>query len=1243
MTVEEQSPILPYIEYPNENLKILIDTGSTKSFVNPAIANKYFKKNIQKDPFIIATAHGESKENFSTFIPLGKLFNQKELNLKFYLFKFNRNFDILLGIDNLKNLKANISLTRNELVTPNAITPLKFLNTQEKHLSLSLAGNSEQIIKIPIQNLKEGNGIIPNIKFKDIEIPEGLVKVEDSKALCTIKNLGKNTLQINIKNPIVVTEIVEDEINQFKIFENNNIESKDAIISQLHMDHMNEEEKTAIINLIKHFSDIFYSENSPLTFTNQIKHEIQTKDEIPIYAKTYRYPEIHKNEIQTQINKMLEQKIIQPSHSPWNAPVWVVPKKLDNSGKRKWRLVIDYRKLNDKTIDDKYPIPNITDLLDKLGKCNYFSTLDLASGFHQVEMKENSIQKTAFSVDKGHYEFLRMPFGLKNSPPTFQRVMDNVLRGLDNVIVYLDDILIFSSGLQEHINNLKLVFSRLKETNFKIQLDKTEFCKKEVSYLGHLVTPLGVKPNPQKIQCIQNFPIPKTEKEIKSFLGLLGYYRRFIPNFAQLTKPFTKCLKKNSKIDIKDPNYLECFDKCKNILSNNPILQYPDYSKIFNLTTDASNVAVGAVLSQNFNNADLPIAYASRTLNESEQHLSTIEKELLAVVWATKHFRPYLYGRHFNIYCDHKPLQWLFSIKEPNSKLMRWRLKLEEFDYEIKYKKGSENKVADALSRIELNMNEANTGDNEIDEMLDQFFQEHPSIADEVFGNNQQIDVESIVANFDETEDNNETIDDDETDGDTIHSNNDGNTIITIPIIEGPVNTGQNQIVISTVEHSPAKPKIINLLGNKKRIIIQISKSNIETDIINFVKSYIIPKIKYSIYFEDDIYKEFYSVMARHFKDSEINLVKNTKKLIDVVDEEEIIEIIDRYHTGKTNHRGIDETEERIKNVYYWPNLRKYVQDFINKCEICKITKYDRNPLKIKLNITPNPNKPFEIIHIDTITFERTKFLTLIDTFSRYAQAYKLKSGQAIEVVNKLIKFFSRHNTPNQIICDNGTEFNNSLVKELLALHKIQIHFTSSQHPESNGPVERLHSTLIEHIRLFNNQDAYKKDSISNKVRLAILAYNNTIHSITKLKPIDLINGHISNETPFAIDLEAQILNDYINTHKEKTKLLYKKVNEINSSSKEKTISRVNQNREDAPDLPEEIFVKNKQKQSKTKNKYTKQKLKSLNKTLKTAEIEPKHHNIQEKIHLSNVQRPRKIKKTSNNFSGPSGSRKGQK
>ncbi|KAJ3654355.1 hypothetical protein Zmor_013548 [Zophobas morio] len=672
----------------------MIDTGSASSLLRPQVAQQFYPSYIREDAFQIHSVHATTQHSESVTIPISQIFGRPDIKQKHFLFDFNPKYDGLIGIDFLRSINACLDFGKNLLITEKAIVPIYFecdeIKRRKPVFQMNLQPRTEQIIQIPVDK-DVTEGILHHQKFDAAEIPASYVTVKDKKATTTIINPTDQELTFTLFKPLEINTVNTYEFNPqpplCPIHPNIDEILKDNLYN-LRLKHMNTEEKDAIWKLCHAYRDIFHTGRLPLTFNNQIKHQIRTKDENPTFTKSYRYPEVHKEEVRKQIYSMLGQGIIQPSISPWSSPIWIVDKNMDASKEKKWRLVVDYRKLNEKTIDDKYPLPNINDILDKLGKSMYFTTLDLPSGFHQVEMHPDDIEKTAFSTGNGHYEFLRMPFGLKNAPATFRRVMGNILRGIQNekCLVYLDDIIIFSTSLEEHISRLKEVFERLRKANFKIQLDKSEFLRKEVAYLGHVITPEGVKPNPDKIKAVMNYPLPKTQKEIKGFLGLLGYYRKFIPKFAQLTKPLTKCLKKNAKI-THDQQFITTFETCKKILINHPILQYPDFSRPFILTTDASNVALGAVLSQGQLGEDKPIAYASRTLNETEQKYSTIEKELLAIVWATKYFRPYLYGRKFTIYTDHRPLQWLFSLKEPNSKLVRWRLKLEEYDYDIVYKK----------------------------------------------------------------------------------------------------------------------------------------------------------------------------------------------------------------------------------------------------------------------------------------------------------------------------------------------------------------------------------------------------------------------------------------------------------------------------------------------------------------------------------------------------------------------------
>ena len=336
---------------------------------------------------------------------------------------------------------------------------------------------------------------------------------------------------------------------------------------------------------------------------------------------------------------------MQSSDSSYNSPLWIVPKKPDAQGNRRWRMVIDYRALNEKTIGDAYPLPNITDILDQLGGAKYFSVLDLASGFHKIPMDSESRAKTAFSTPYSHLEFTRMPFGLKNAPATFQKLMDRVLSGLQGIelFVYMDDIVIYGKSLEDHASKLRALLGRLKQAGLALQREKCHFLKKDIAYLGHIISEDGEKTDPKKIEAVKNFPIPRRRKNIKQFLGLVGYYRRFIPQFAKIAKPLNFLLK--GGIPFKwTKTQQAAFSTLRDISSSEPLLQYPDFTKQFIVTTDASNYALGAVLSQDEIGQDLPIAYASRTLNDAEVKYFTTEKELLTIVFAVQHFRTYLYG-----------------------------------------------------------------------------------------------------------------------------------------------------------------------------------------------------------------------------------------------------------------------------------------------------------------------------------------------------------------------------------------------------------------------------------------------------------------------------------------------------------------------------------------------------------------------------------------------------------------------
>lgn len=1094
---------------------------------------------------------------------------------KFHIFEFSKKYDGLIGADLLSYLQATIDFKNLQLITPKVKVPINYEKTLHKNVTKNsepieqnfmIEPRTQKIVKIPV-NIKEGLGVIEYFKFdKNVEMPKALVNVVNNFAITTILNSNENPIEIKIDQPFDIEPINVFDVNFYEkmdIDEPYDLEYNNLLksnLQNLRLGHCNKEEQSEIRKLCLEFRDIFYCDKTALTFTNQIKHEIKLTNDSPIYTKSYRYPEVHKSEVKDQIQKMLAQGIIQNSTSPWSSPIWIVPKKLDASGKQKWRMVVDYRKLNEKTIDDKYPLPNITDILDKLGRSQYFTTLDLANGFHQIEMDVNDIPKTAFSTENGHYEFRRMPFGLKNAPASFQRVMDNILRGLQNEIclVYLDDIVIFSTSLQEHITRLRQVFSRLRNSNFKIQIDKSEFLRKEVQYLGHIITPEGVKPNPEKILSVKEFPIPKTAKEIKSFLGLIGYYRRFINNFAKITRPMTLCLKKDAKV-IHSPEFIMAFEHCKQLLINAPILTYPDFKKQFILTTDASNQALGAVLSQGNVPNDKPVAYASRTLNETETRYSTIEKELLAIVWACKHFRPYLYGNKFKIYTDHRPLVWLFNLKEPNSKLIRWRLKLEEYDYEIIYKNGKQNTNADALSRIQINAleNEStvnNPGDINLEtvEFLRDVAQSSNSNLNQP-NSKQEIqilqDIQIAPQILEQPNQNYDT----NSDTDTAHSYT-GDTADSIPIIDEIINNKSNQILIELNPYNKLDVKEENF-EHHKILIAKVPKNNEET-IFNLLKEYTTNNRTFYIYFYDNkFYKVFNKIYMSKFKKNGLKLIKCTKLVNTIKEIDERLLLIKYQHEGKCNHRGINETLEKLKQNYYWPTMKKDVTKYINECILCQTSKYSRKNPYVPLVLTETVGKPFQLLHADVFRFNDQNFLTIIDAFSKLAQALPIQAKTSLDICNAFLNYFSYYGIPEKITLDNGTEFKNENVKELLKSHKIDIHFTTPSHHESNSPIERFHSTLIEHLRIL--QQKHPKENIINLMKYGIIAYNNSLHSTTKFSPFELTFGHTNLRDPLDL-IETTFYSDYVYNHNEKMKHLYQKTSENLENTKNKILGKRN-------------------------------------------------------------------------------------
>nr|XP_051192241.1 uncharacterized protein LOC127305750 [Lolium perenne]XP_051192242.1 uncharacterized protein LOC127305750 [Lolium perenne]XP_051192243.1 uncharacterized protein LOC127305750 [Lolium perenne] len=443
-------------------------------------------------------------------------------------------------------------------------------------------------------------------------------------------------------------------------------------------------------NLLHTFQDIFQMP-SGLPPHRTCDHHIPLLPEAkPPNIRPYRMSHSQKNSVELLIKEMLKNKEIRPSNSPFSSPAILVRKK-DKS----WRLCVDFRLLNSMTIKNKFPIPVIEDLLDELHGATIFSKLDLRSGYHQIRMKNEDIHKTAFSTHLGHYEYLVMPFGLSNAPATFQELMNSIFSKLlrKSVLVFFDDILVYSKTAEDHRRHLLEVLNILRTHDLKAKMSKCTFGQPQVEYLGHIISANGVQTDPSKITAIVNWKIPQTVTQLRGFLGLTGYYRRFIKQYALICKPLHDILKKNSF--LWGPPQQQAFDTLKKVMSQPPLLALPNFQEAFVLETDACATGLGAVLMQQ----NKPLAFFSKSLGSKNSAQSIYEKEAMAILEALKKWRHYFLGNRLIIKTDQQSLKYLSSqrlIEGIQHKLM---LKLLEFDYSIEYKKGTENLVADALSR----------------------------------------------------------------------------------------------------------------------------------------------------------------------------------------------------------------------------------------------------------------------------------------------------------------------------------------------------------------------------------------------------------------------------------------------------------------------------------------------------------------------------------------------------------------
>ncbi|UYV71788.1 K02A2.6-like [Cordylochernes scorpioides] len=631
------------IEINDYTVEALIDTGAVVSCIDEELSYK-LKLKVIKDNNLNLKAAGDQKLNAKGRSMVSFKMDQEKYTIQMIVLE-KCNPKIILGDDFLSHYKALINCRNNTLwiESPN--------NMDQDDTSLKYARAVEDRI-IPEFSLCLVKGYYePTTDDKEILI-ENLSSLTSKYGLITTRSLLKNTRFPDIwllnpsSKPIKIHRHMKigiiSEVDRMYKTDHRAVSSIDLNFD-INPD-LSSEERNQVLMLLYEYKEMFAAPDDYKGRTHLVRHKIKTNSDIPIRKNPYRVSLREREIINNQIDKMLKKGIISHSSSPWASPVILVKKK-DGT----FRFCVDYRNLNSITVKDQYPLPRIDDCFDSLHGSRYFTSLDLCSGYWQVEVEEQDREKTAFVTPDGLYHFNVLPFGLCNGPATFERLMDNILRThkWKICLCYLDDVIVFSEDLPSHLTRLKTILGCLRKAGLTLNLSKCRFAYEELLLLGHVVSKEGITPDPEKIASIKDFPALKTIKNVRAFLGLCSYYRRFIKEFSKIAYPLQILTRKNQPF-VWGKEQESSFLTLKEKLSSPEVLTHYDPNKPIGLHTDASDQGLGAVLIHvEDNGRERPISYASRTLQKAETNYSTTEKECLAIIWAIGKFRPYLYGRKF--------------------------------------------------------------------------------------------------------------------------------------------------------------------------------------------------------------------------------------------------------------------------------------------------------------------------------------------------------------------------------------------------------------------------------------------------------------------------------------------------------------------------------------------------------------------------------------------------------------------
>lgn len=816
-------------------------------------------------------------------------------------------------------------------------------------------------------------------------------------------------------------------------------------------------------------ADVFARSKEDLGRTDLVQHQINTGTARPIRQAPRRLPIHRKGEARIEVERMLDHDIIEPSMSAWASPIVLVKKK-DGST----RFCVDYRKLNDVTEKDSYPLPRIDDTLDTLSGAKWFSTLDLASGYWQVEVQERDRPKTAFVTGSGLFQFKVLPFGLCNAPATFERLMERVLKGLQwqTCLLYLDDVIVYGDSFEKTLKRLAGVFQRLREAKLKLNPKKCNLFRREVNYLGHVVSSEGIAPDPEKVRCVLEWPTPCSTTEVRSFVGLCSYYRRFVKGFSHICAPLFRLTEKERDFRWNEDCEL-AFRKMKQELTSAPILVYPDEKRAFILDSDASNFAIGSVLSQvtEGSTQEKVVAYFSKALSKTERNYCVTRKELLAIVLSIKHFHHYLYGAKFVVRTDHGALRWLVNFRNPEGQLARWLETLSTYDFDITHRPGRIHGNADALSRRPCNECRHCEKSEEKEDQADKANLAEPTVK-QVFVINRRNESEPAVG-----------------------------------IVENHQDISQSQPYSWFHRWTHAELRKMQIDDSDIGPIllwkeVQDSRPNWEQITAGS------PALKnYWSQWDRLLLKG--GVLYRKFEtdagDSELHQLVVPKEIQE--------EILDKSHNHRlSGHFMTKKTLKRIRELYYWSGYRGHVEKWCKSCDACASRKGPRKKANASLKQYGAGHVlqrcAMDIMGPLPVSSRGNRYVVVIaDYFTKWTEAFAIADMEAETVARVLVEeFICRFGVPEELHTDQGRQFESELFQHMCRLLDIHKTRTTPFHPQSDGMVERFNRTLEDMLSLVVSENQKDWDAW---LPYLLMAYRSAEHESTGFSPAEIMLGRM--------------------------------------------------------------------------------------------------------------------------------------